>query len=386
MTPGRPLRVGIPIIGSANWMGGVSYIELLVKALSNLPASERPELSLIVTADTRANLALHETILHRVDEVVCVGHQLPQFPELAHVRDHGELLSRLDFFFPLLSQAWPNAKVASWIPDFQHMHLPRFFHESERRTRSESFARIAADARLLVLSSEDARSDFERFHPDSRVPTRVLPFHVLPDETWYTADCREVQRRYGLPDAFLICCNQLWIHKNHVMLLRAVARLREEGIETTLVCTGPTSDYRVSGFFDAIKKLMGELGIGHCVHFLGNIPRQDQIQLVRRAMALVQPSLFEGWSTVVEDCRALGKTMILSDLAVHHEQAPRHAVYFDRNRLDSLVAVLREHLPQFSPGPHEGQEAMARAEAPALVQSFARRFCSIARDAQLLLA
>ena len=39
------------------------------------------------------------------------------------------------------------------------------------------------------------------------------------------------------------------------------------------------------------------------------------------SVALLNPSHFEGWSTTVEEARALGVPMLLSDLDVHLEQA-----------------------------------------------------------------
>ena len=386
MTSEKTLRVGIPIIGYKSWMGGVCYIELLVKALCALQEPERPELFLIVTDDSLPRLELHESILHLFKEIVFVGDQRPEDPNLGYAASHRELLETLDFYFPVMNGAWPTAKAASWIPDFQHLHLPQFFHEEEQQYRSQNFAAIAAQAKLLVFSSQDAQNDFERFYPGSEAVTRVLSFYALPHDGWYSADCTKVQARYGLPDAFLICCNQFWTHKNHGMLFQAIAQLHAGGIDVHLVCTGPTEDYRTPGYFDAIKELVATLGVGHLIHILGSIPRQDQIQLVRRAMALVQPSLFEGWSTVIEDCRVLGKTMLLSDLPVHREQAPRFGVYFDRSRLESLTGALRALLPRLAPGPDAAQERQARDEAPALVHAFARRFCSIARQARELAA
>lgn len=38
--------------------------------------------------------------------------------------------------------------------------------------------------------------------------------------------------------------------------------------------------------------------------------------------ALLNPSRFEGWSTTVEEAKAAGTPMILSDIPVHREQAP----------------------------------------------------------------
>ena len=81
---------------------------------------------------------------------------------------------------------------------------------------------------------------------------------------------------------------------------------------------------------------------------------------MRRSLAVIQPSLFEGWSSVVEESRMLGKTIILSDLAVHYEQAPDFAVYFDRNNAKDLAEKILDLLPRLSPGPDHRENKRQR--------------------------
>ena len=61
---------------------------------------------------------------------------------------------------------------------------------------------------------------------------------------------------------------------------------------------------------------------------------------MKNSYAMVQPSLFEGWSTVVEDAKALNKFIFLSDLDVHKEQNPKNACFFDAKNEDDLVNKL----------------------------------------------
>jgi glycosyltransferase involved in cell wall biosynthesis len=78
--------------------------------------------------------------------------------------------------------------------------------------------------------------------------------------------------------------------------------------------------------------------------FLGFIDRTDQLVLMKNALAVIQPSLFEGWSTVVEDAKALNQTIIASDIAVHQEQLEDKGYYFSPHDYPELalqiVAVL----------------------------------------------
>ncbi len=49
---------------------------------------------------------------------------------------------------------------------------------------------------------------------------------------------------------------------------------------------------------------------------------------MQNSLAIIQPSSFEGWSTVVEDAKALNQNIIVSDIAVHREQLPGHSYFF----------------------------------------------------------
>jgi glycosyltransferase involved in cell wall biosynthesis len=375
------INVGIPIIGSKGWLGGISYIELLVRAVNSLPHGVRPKLFLVVTEETLQNLPLHKSIAPLFDGIIFVGPRQRELPGgMIHIESYPALFQALDFYYPVLSDVWPGGRAVSWIPDFQHMYLPQFFSDNEMQLRSNAFARIAADAQLVLFSSNDAANDFHRFFPQSSALTRVLSFYSLPQADWYIDDFAEVLKQYGLPDSFLICCNQIWTHKNHRCLFEAIAALHARQVDLHLVCTGSTIDYREPDYFPRLKEFIQALGIEHLIHIVGNIPRSDQIQLIRRSMAVIQPSLFEGWSTVVEDCRALGKTIILSDLPVHLEQAPRHGVYFDRTSSASLAQVILEMMPQFTPGPDTVREQRARDEAYSFADAFGRRFCAIVQE------
>ena len=75
---------------------------------------------------------------------------------------------------------------------------------------------------------------------------------------------------------------------------------------------------------------------------LGFIPREDQLELMKNAIAVIQPSKFEGWGTVVEDAKTLGKQIILSDIPVHREQFGEHGFYFKPDDYMSLAEILTD--------------------------------------------
>ena len=56
--------------------------------------------------------------------------------------------------------------------------------------------------------------------------------------------------QYGLPDTFFHLPNQFWAHKNHLLVVDALSSLQSSGIQTTVVCTGHTTDIRRPEYFD----------------------------------------------------------------------------------------------------------------------------------------
>lgn len=374
------IKVGIPACGFREWMGGVTYVEFLVRALRTLPRSEQPKIFLIVQHDER--LELYGPTLRLVDGMVLVGNKYREaaakLPSPSHQVDTlDQALSELDTFFPSIFSSEQDPAAVPWIWDFQYRYMPQYFPQSYIDERDRDIANYAQNSNLIVFSSHDARRDFERWFPGSRAQTEVLHFHACPDEEVFCGDPKAVQERYGLPERFFMCCNQFWMHKNHIRVFEALTILRRQGLRIPLVCTGLKSDGRSPDFFPGLMKLVEEMGISDQIHLLGLLPREDQVQLMRRCLAIVQPSLFEGWSTVVEDGRSLGKSIYLSDLEVHKEQNPTGAIFFDRNDSKDLAKRIAERYPQLLPGPDSEAEDRAKLETKSLVRQYALAFCRI---------
>ena len=386
-------RVAIPIIASEGWLGGVSYIENLIKGLCALPSAHRPQCYLLVNDQTLNDYELHSAAARQCRGVLFLGSKKEQakaliklplffFPSVV------DLLSWVDFIFPLnsgpLNGVFPldrelcsNPKLGHWIPDFQHVYLPQLFTPDDRAARDKAFGMLAESAPLIVFSSAAADKCFHELYPASQTKSLILQFFSVMEDQLFSIDPRIIQAKYELPDNYLICCNQFWMHKNHLTLLRACSILKSNGLNPRLVCTGTTTDYRVTDYFTHLKQCVAELGLIDNVKILGFVPRQEQLQLIRRAAAVVQPSLFEGWSTVVEDARALGKKIFLSDLPVHFEQNPADAVFFERIDPVALAELLKANWPSLKPGPDSVQEQRAQAEKAIYQERYTTQFLNL---------
>jgi len=161
------------------------------------------------------------------------------------------------------------------------------------------------------------------------------------------------------------------------VIFEALRILRDRGVRPIVLCTGRLDDYRDNSYAEVIREALATGALADQVQLLGLIPRHEQIRLMRRAIAIIQPSLFEGWSTVVEDARVLGRPTLLSDIAVHREQNPPGARFFPANSPEALADLLAEAW-NWPGGPDEAGESVALSQAQTRLTMVGRRFLEIA--------
>ena len=70
------------------------------------------------------------------------------------------------------------------------------------------------------------------------------------------------------------------------------------------------------------------------------IPYEDVLFMMRNCVAVINPSRFEGWSSTVEEAKSIGKRVLLSDIPVHREQNPNHALYFGPDDLPGVCSAI----------------------------------------------
>lgn len=391
----RKRLIGLDLITDPKWMGGIIYIRNLVYCLASLPEAERPEIRLLGVPDDKMPLAVELRSFPFVDRE---ARGTRRRGRLAHLlrRVRRKFLQgyvpgdpdwqNLDATYPTIGGKVQGVPAIRWIPDFQHIHLPHFFTEAERAARNQGVATIAAEQGVLVLSSEVAQRDFNALCPDARVGTRVWRFCSVMTE--HEKGGQNPHERYGLPRRYVYIANQFWAHKNHVVAFRALKLLAEQERDLVFVCTGREEDYRDKTYVPGLIDFISTSGLQDRIVRLGLVPRADQIEIFRHSTLVLQPSLFEGWSTVIEDAKALGRPVIASDIPVHREQLEdeldinvRFFPCSDESELARQLSLAWRELP---PGPDRASEARAERRSAERRLQAARTFMAIVEQAVAL--
>lgn len=391
----KPLKICLMMQGGHGWIGGSEYIKNIILALGSLPAELRKTFEVNLFCNDLSEDEFVSQIRPHLNQIytesfslqpITLPNRLRWKLSLSFLRINNPIESflnreKIDFVYPYFSRTTGKKlyRSAAWIYDFQHKYLPQLFTPEAIQHRDKVFANIAKYAPTIVLSSKTTESDLHKFFPETIGKTTVLSFRTSPRSEWYTGDPLQTQKKYHLPDRFFIISNQFWQHKNHLVVLEALKLLREHSLYPVVVCTGHIYDFRKPDYSDTILQKIHQWGLAQQVFLLGLIPKIDQIQLMRRSLVVIQPSLFEGWSTLVEDARCLGKHLILSDLPVNQEQNPPHSIFFKRDSADHLANFLAKYWEYLAPGPNLEDEAMAKVNNLKEIQTFGETFLKIAQ-------
>lgn len=325
-----------------NWIGGTYYILNLIRAMNRLPDEQKPLVVILSPEQHALQFAKTETgypYLHFIRSVYSVKSVKGIINRLLKKKVFIKKITvPVDVLYPAADTITLTdvRRKKYWIPDFQEHYFPDLFAKEELEKRRTLQTFIAEHADNLVLSSEDAKKDFTRFYPHHKCRVDVLQFAVTNPSIGHI-NSAHLLHKYELKPGYFFIANQFWVHKNHLVLLEAIKKLKDEGFQYQFVFTGNTNDYRSAKHFEMLKQKVNEWGIDGHLKFLGFIDRIDQLVLMNQAECIIQPSLFEGWGTVIEDAKSMNKHIIASDIDVHKEQLTNYPhLMFEKNNSNDL--------------------------------------------------
>lgn len=273
--------------------------------------------------------------------------------EIIEYNKHTGLISalrriRADVIMPSASpfkELFPFPWVG-YICDFQHKYYSGYFSARECLDRDIHFATMLRNATAVIVNAHAVQDDIEKFFPYRTCKIFNLPFSAAPVSSWLKESNSSLVEHYRLPLRYFLISNQFWIHKSHITAFRALELLKNDTFfgDLHIVCTGKMEDYRFPNYIRDLQREIYDLGITEKVHFLGHIPKSDQIAIMKRALAVLQPTLFEGGpgGGAVYDAISLGIPALISDIPVNREiENEANVFYFKADVAVDLAKTIR---------------------------------------------
>lgn len=373
----KRVRIGILFNFQPTWMGGITYILNLIKTFNYVNDDQKPEIVLYYSEALKKYIAEidypHIQFVEYNIKSVAKSYIMSWVKRRNLFTD--DLIERdnLDAIYPVRDcpvKSRAKAKIIAWYADLQHKIYPDFFTRSTLLHRTLRLKFMLRNATDMVVSSQAVKDDFDHFFT---LPKK-LRFHIYHfvsiNDDFENIDISSLREKYSLPKKYFMVSNQFHKHKNHKVVLLALAKLKDQGIKKHLAFTGRFPSASNSPYLAELHQIINANDLHDQISMLGIIPRNDQMQLMNYCQAVLQPSLFEGWSTVIEDAKSLQVPVIASNLKVNREQLKEKGKYFDPDDYTSLATMLAE-LPErnrevFIYAPHEERVKEAAKELLAI--------------------
>ena len=251
--------------------------------------------------------------------------------------------------------------VVSTFYDLQVLAYPRFFSPAQRRQRLGHLRQLRHQARRIAAISEFSRQEGIRHGLDPE-RIRAIPIQMPTPAAEASGPLPGLSPPPDLelqPGRFFLYPANLWPHKNHELLFTAFAMACDQGLanDLVLVCTGDGQ-----GRLDALRQLAQGLGLQGRLRLPGYVSASDLQALYTHSLAVVFPSLHEGFGMPVIEAMARGVPVCCSNGTALAEVAGEAALLVDPRHPQQIASALlrlaadpqlRQHLVEH--GEHQAQ-------------------------------
>ena len=113
-----------------------------------------------------------------------------------------------------------------------------------------------------------------------------------------------------------------------------------------MLCTGYIHDHRNSSHSTKLLNLINELDLNESVLFLGYLQRDEFLDYLVYAKAVVQPSIFEGTPGGLSsaDAAGYGVDIFASNIEVNREILYEKISFFDTKNVDTLANLFENNI------------------------------------------
>jgi len=194
------------------------------------------------------------------------------------------------------------------IHDLQPLAFPEHFTPIKRTYLRARLGPSARRARLVTAVSEFTAADVAARLRVDAARIVLTPPAVDPDPAPSALDAETVAFAHRLPARWFVYPAITYPHKNHAVLLRALAELRASHGDVGLVLTGGAGPAEAS-----VRSLAERLGVADLVRRPGRVGLDHLDRLYRGAVACTFPSKYEAVGLPVLEAMARSCPVVAAD-------------------------------------------------------------------------
>ena len=263
------------------------------------------------------------------------------------------------------------ARVVLSVHDIQYVAFPQYFTTIKRAWLRHEMPGSLRRADVITTPTEFVRHSLIADLGVDGARIDLVPHGLPPDFASGVIDEGALRARYDVPGPFLLYPAATYPHKNHILLLDALARMGDRP-DLRLVLTGGAGLGE-----ESLLRVIHRRGLRDRVIRTGRVPDTDRDALLRIADALVFPSRYEGFGAPVLEAMAVGTPVLAASATALPEVVGSAGLLLDPNDPDAWADAIGRVLDDealraqlVTAGRARAAELTAERSAQALVRAY----------------
>lgn len=232
-----------------------------------------------------------------------------------------------------------NLKIPTIVSmhDIQQYHYPEFFSKYELNLRKLNFVNTAENVSYIQASSNFIKQDLLQHFKNLNNEQIVVINEGVNYKKFQKINSINILEKYSLPERFLFYPAQLWEHKNHITILKALNEIKKDNEEIPLVLCG--AKYNA---FTKINEYIKNNNLKK-IFYLGKVSEDDLLSLYQNATFLIVAALYESSSLPILEAAASGLPIIAASTKPNIEYGDHFKInYFEQNNYIELSTILKK--------------------------------------------
>lgn len=229
-----------------------------------------------------------------------------------------------------VSPIWGAKRLVATVCDMYYRVVPEATEPFQRKYWNVMIPVTGYICDHIITISENSQKDIETYIPAARGKTVSIPLASRFEVPTVGDEPKVSEHR---PVVLMVA--NLTPNKNCAVVVEAVSMLRKKGRDVAFVHAG-------KDHLGLLQKSIEDNEAGSFSSSLGKVSDEELAGLYRTSLAVVVPSLYEGFGMPAVEAQAMGAPLICSDRGALPEAAGDGALYFDPENPAMLAQKIEE--------------------------------------------
>lgn len=225
-------------------------------------------------------------------------------------------------------------KRITMIHDLTPILFPQYHRFYSHLLQRIFLKRILRKADIILSNSQNTNKDLVKVYPFTKSKNQTIL--LGRDSGFQPVNARTYLDRHNISKPYFLCTGTIEPRKNLALLLDAYSQFRKkEEVDVLLLLVGKDG-WKTTAFYEKLENH----DFRDDIVLTGFVEKHELIELYSNALALVYPSLYEGFGLPILEANSCGTQVICSNNSSLPEVGGDAALYFDPTDVNDLHSKL----------------------------------------------